>query len=391
MGRKGFLYVTALGVVTLLAIACASLLIRSSTELLLSEHTEYQMAALHLAEGGVDQAAHNLRTPTDLTDDVTAGTLPTGSFTIDVPPQSLGNSLWRVAAHGRSIKDASHTRDVEAVFRLTPESLFQYALFGDATLNVSGNGNVDSYDSRLGAYDACLSGCGGSTPVMNAGNDGDVGTNATTAGGANLSGSIFIDGQVAVGPGVADPTSVVTGYDPAFISGDPKVTSQSDVFPMPDVTIPAGLICDDYTVQGNKTVTLTPGTYCYHDLTIQGGGTLTSSGSVTVYLTGALVAKGDSTVGVATNPTEMVVLMSSTGQASLEEGTLTGSTEFYGALYGPKATLNISGNAKVFGSIVAKTVNLTGSAEIHYDEAMTDLSNVSNLYTTKMISWRDLN
>ena len=289
MRREGFIYVAALGVVALLAIACASLLIRSSTEVLLSEYTERQLAAFHLAEAGVDQAARNLRTPTDLTDDVTAGTLPTGSFTIDVPPQSLGNSLWKVTAHGSSVKDPAHIRDLEAVFELAPESVFRFALFGDTKLNVSGSGNADSYDSRLGAYNACLSGCGGSTPVMNVGKDGDIGTNATTSGGVALSGSIFIDGQVAVGPSVADPSSVVTGYNPAFISGNPKVISQSEVFPMPDVTVPAGLICNDYTVQGNKTVTLAPGTYCYQDLTIQGGGTLTSSGSVTVYLTLSLI------------------------------------------------------------------------------------------------------
>jgi len=431
MNRQGFLYVTSLGLVALLAIACASLLIRSSSELSLSEYTERQLVAFHLAEAGVDQAARNLRTPTDLTDDVTAGTLPTGSFTIDAPPQSLGNSLWKITAHGRSIKDASHTRDVEAVFQLTPQSVFQFALFGDQNINVSGSGNTDSYTSNLYLKDAngnyildgdgkkipvpyggCLiSPCPGSNPPINVSKNGDIGTNSKAPGGVTLTGSIFIDGQVAVGPGVADPTSVVTGYNPAFISGDPKVASQSNVFPMLDVTVPAGLTCNDYTVQGNKTVTLAPGTYCYHDLTIQGGGTLTSgtsSGPVTIYLTGALIAKGNSIVGYANdpkrggnesqfdyakdvgNPTAMAFLMSSTGEATLEEGTLTGSTEFYGLLYGPKATIKISGNAKVFGSIIAKTVNLTGSAEIHYDGAMTHLY-VSNLYATKMISWRDLN
>jgi hypothetical protein len=225
-----------------------------------------------------------------------------------------------------------------------------------------------------------------------------VGTNAITPGGITVSGSIFIEGQVAVGPNVPDPTSVVTGYTPAFITGNPKVVSQSSAFPMPPVTVPAGLTCSDLTIQGNTTTTLSPtggplgnGTYCYGNLTLSGGSTLTASGSVTVYLTGQLVASGNSTVGVPTTPKNMLFLMDSTAGASLQDGTISGSTKFYGAVYGPPATIPISGNADVYGSIIGKQINVTGSATVHYDEGLTDLTTVSNIYQRTVVSWRDLN
>ena len=159
---------------------------------------------------------------------------------------------------------------------------------------------------------------------------------------------------------------------------------------MPNVTVPDGLTCTDQTVGGSETVTLAAGTYCYRNLTIQGNGTLTASGSVTVYLTGELTAQGNSSVGVPTDPTEMVFLMTSTSEATIEQGEITGSNLFYGAIYGPQATINITGNAEVYGAIIADRVNLSGSAEIHYDEAVNTITEVSNLYQTSVVYWQEL-
>jgi len=41
-------------------------------------------------------------------------------------------------------------------------------------------------------------------------------------------------------------------------------------------------------------------------------------------------------------------------------------------------------------SIVAKTVNVTGSASIHYDEALTDITDISNLSKATLVAWREL-
>jgi len=395
--KRGFVYVASLLFITVLTIIGTSMLVRSVSESSQSERFANQSIALHIADAGVDQAAQNLRTPTDLTDDITTKALPTGTFTLDTPV-SLGANTWKVVSHGYSAKEPTRKRNIEAVYSLVPQSVFQFALFADQRITADGSTNTDSYDSRLGAYGACLSGCGGGSPVYNTGRNGDIGTNGTTAGSVALSGgSIFVDGQVAVGPGVSNPTSVVTGYNPALITGGTSppsdtqdVVSQSSTFPMPNVTVPDGLTCTDRTVQGNETVTLATGTYCYRNLTIEGNGTLTASGSATVYLTGQLTAQGNSSVGVATDPTKMVFLMTSTSEATIEQGTITGSNLFYGAIYGPQATINITGNAKVYGAIIADRVNLTGSAEIHYDEAVATLTNISNLYQTSVVYWQEL-
>jgi hypothetical protein len=378
----------SLGIITVLTTLGAAFLVRSLNEGQLGQRDSVRQRAFFLAEAAVDRASLNLRTPYDPTDDVLTGTLPTGTFQVDDPPEPLGGLRWRVTTRGQSGGDL---RRIEAVFLLTPQSVFQYALFGAQNINVSGNAATDSYDSRNGAY----------APAT-AGHNGDIGTNSssTDPAGVTVDGSIFIDGQVAVGPDATDPTAVVEGYNPTFITGGTSppsdtqdVVSQTATFPMPPVVVPPELTCTDLDVSSQTIVALPAGTYCYRNLTVQGGASLTSdgSGAVTVYLTGALVARGNSTVGYPVDPRQMVFLMGSSGAATLEEGTMTGTTGFYGGLYAPNATINISGNAEVFGSIVAKTVNVTGSAAVHYDEALTDVTAVSNIYQRTLVSWRDLN
>ncbi len=384
MNQRGIVMAMALGVVVVVTTLGAAFLLRSLHESLLGNRHANRQAAFYLAEAGLDRASINLRTPTDATDDVLTQTLSTGTLQIESTTE-LQPQVWRVISRGTS---QGEVRRIEAVYQLTPQSAFQWSLFGSQQVNVSGNAQTDSYDSRIGPY---------SDPGNKAQN-GDLGTNATTPGGITVSGSIFIEGQVAVGSNVPNPTSVVTGYSPAFITGNPTVVSQSSSFPMPPVTVPAGLTCGDLTIQGNTTTSLSPtggplgnGTYCYSNLTLSGGSTLTASGSVTVYLTGQLVASGNSTVGVPATPKNMLFLMDSTAGALLQNGTLSGSTKFYGAVYGPQATITISGNADVYGSIIGKQINVTGSASIHYDEALTDLTTISNLYQRSVVSWRDLN
>ena len=388
--RHGSVMMISLGVIVVAATLGASIMMRSLGERDLGQRYATRERAFELAEAALDRASFNLRTPQDATDDILTATLPTGTYQVDAPLTQLGPTLWRVTTSGTS---GQEQRRIEAVFQLVPVSVFQFALFGDQQVDVSGSAITNSYDSSIGPYDD-----NASSPGHNANHHGDIGTNGVTAGGVTVGGSIFVDGQVAVGAGVANPLSVVSGYNPAFITGGTSppsdtqdVIAQGSAFPMPPVTVPANLPCSNFTVTGNTVITLPPGDYCYHDLTIQGGGTLTTSGAgVRVYLTGALIARGNSTVGYAADPMKMQFLMSSGGSAAIEEGTITGSTLFYGGLYGPSSTINITGNAEVFGSIIARQVNVSGSAVIHYDEHLSTSTVVPNVYQRALVSWREL-
>ena len=385
MNRRGMVMVLSLGTLVFISAVGATMLMRSLNEAQLSRRSAARQSAFHLADAAIDQAARNLKTPTDTSDDVTSRTMETGTFQLDTPVPDPNNAqVYRVTVHGTS---SGETRDLEAVFQLLPKSVFQFALFGSQTVSVSGNATTDSYDSRNGAYHAGA-----------AGHDGDIGTNSTATGGVAVSGSIFVDGQVAVGSGATNPTSVVTGYNPAFITGGTSppsdtqdVVAQSQNFPMPDVTIPSGCETTLPSSVHNVRTFVSGVTYCPPgDMTVNGNDTFTATGPVKIYLAGQLIVNGNATIGVASQPTWMQFLVSSTGSATLTD-TITGSTLFYGTMYAPKATVNISGNAQLYGSIIAKTVNITGSAEIHYDEAATQITDTANLYQAKLVAWQELN
>lgn len=384
--QRGFVLLLSLGVVVFFSLAIVAILVRSVWQSTASTRIYNRSSALNLADAAVDQAALNLVTA-GTADDLLTATLAGGTFQIE-SVQAVTGTLSRVTVRGTS---GTEVRRVEAIIRLTPKSIFQFALFGDQNVTVSGSAITDSYNSTAGPYSS------GS-------HNGDIGTNATTAGGVVVSGSIFVDGQVAVGSTASNPQSVVTGYNPAFITGGTSPPSdtqdivlQGSTFPLTPLTVPAGMTCNDYTIQGSTTTTLSPtggpngdGVYCYRNLTVQGSGVLTASGPVTVYVTGQLIARGSSRVGVVSSPKQMVVLMTSTAEATLEQGTLTGSTDFYGALYAPNSTITITGSADIYGSIIAKAVNLTGSAEIHYDEALNQVPQAANTFTTTRVAWREL-
>ena len=375
--QRGFLLVLAVFLLTFFTAWISIGLRRSTTELVTAETSHSAYRASHLAEAGLDQVIDNLRT-IDGADDVFAGTLSGGNFAIQQPLTVLSSLTYQAQIDGTS---ANVQRTIEAVLRVTPLSLFRFAAFGDDGITLNGANFIDSYDSRNGPYDL----------VTNSNDEGDVGTNANGAGAIILDGnSLFVNGQLSVGPDVENPESVVTGFDPDQIAGDPPVVSRPE-FPMPTVQIPEGITCNPLTLTGNITYTLpSPGTYCFSALKVKSGAVLTSTGPVTVYLTESLAFEGNSTIGVASDPSDFLVLMESGTQVTIA-GAIEGNAEFYGAMYGPDADFSIAGNADIYGSIIGNTVTISGSARLHYDEALADVDILSNEGVVELLSWQELN
>jgi hypothetical protein len=390
------IYVAAL----LTLIASASLL-RSLSEHSLGGRSRAQHQAFALAETAVDASLRNLRAGQfgNLTTTNLAGGLYWAAVADAVQDPSLLALQRRISAHGQY---QSEQRDVEALAQLTPVSVFGDALFGDEQVIVRGNATTDSYDSRVGAYGEPRVDAVGNTlldergdPILNQDDHGDVGTNATTTepepSGIDVSGSIGINGQVVVGSDATDPNSVVEINGGAvIITADPPVVSQATPMLMPEMSVPAGLTCSDQSVIEEVTLPSANGPYCFHNLQVTGGGILTTDGPVEVYITGRLAATGNTVVGVAAHPAWMLFLLTSTQDATVSEATVSGTTSFYGGLYAPSATITIRGDAEIFGSVVANTIDLAGNASVHYDEAMSEREGPIGSYETRVLFWRDL-
>jgi len=376
--EAGYLIVACLFVTAILLNLALVGLGRASQDLGVANHSSASHQAFHTAEAGLDQAVINLRT-IDGADDLFGGTLAGDTFTIHQPLTILSPLMYHVQVEGVS---GHARRTIEAVLRVTPLSLFRFAAFGDEKVTLDGNNYIDSYDSRNGAYHL----------LTNANDEGNVGTNAAAAGAITLDGnSLFVNGQLSVGPSAAaDPATVVTGFDASHIAGDPPVISRP-AYPMPTVQIPEGITCNPLTLNGSVTYTLpSPGTYCFSRLKVESGAILTSTGPVTVYLTESLEFAGNSTVGVVNAPSHFLILMESGTRVTIE-GAIEGNAEFYGAMYGPDAAFDIAGNADIYGSIIGNEITVAGSARLHYDEALEDVDILSNEGLVALLAWQELN
>ena len=231
-------------------------------------------------------------------------------------------------------------------------SLFTGAVFANQTVRITGNGTVDSYDSRDGPYCAAA-----------AGSNGDVGTNGTANGAVTLTGNATVRGDAWVGPG-ADPNAAVTLTGNASITGQKLAMSAPRV--LAPVTIPDGLGCGgNLSVCGNTTLTLPGGTYRYHNVSVSGNGRINFTGPATLYVSGTVSISGNGVTTAANSPPNLVIYVAGSGSVSVS-----GNGNFYGAVYAPQSMVSTTGNGARFGALIGNTVRITGNGGVHYDEAL---------------------
>ena len=65
----------------------------------------------------------------------------------------------------------------------------------------------------------------------------------------------------------------------------------------------------------------------------------------------------------------------------------TGNSSFYGAVYAPHGRLDPGGTTDIFGSFVARQIDVGGTARFHYDEALARQA-PDSFRRLKRVSWR---
>jgi hypothetical protein len=235
-----------------------------------------------------------------------------------------------------------------------------------------------------------------------------VGTNGVTAGAITLTGNSIVNGDVATGPG--GTVSLGSGTS---ITGTITHDMAKDV---PSVVVPTdltGLVNQgNYSASGHSTGLLTAGDYKYSQLSISGNATVTISGKVRLYITanpslsisgngmlivapgaeleiytaGSCSISGNGIANQTNVPKNLLLFSTYTGNNGMS---FSGNADLYGVLYAPDTNVACSGNASLYGSMVGNTVSLTGNAELHYDEALTDVSTGFFPCTYIIQSWRE--
>ena len=116
------------------------------------------------------------------------------------------------------------------------------------------------------------------------------------------------------------------------------------------------------TMAAGQTATLADGTYCFHNITVESGGSFVVSGHVTIHLTGALADQGQivNTTGV---PANLQIDSSATGTGRLG---LVGGSDAYLTVYAPGLAVKLAGGP-IFGSLLGRTLTVTGNGSVHVD------------------------
>ena len=326
------------------------------------------------------------------------GSLPAGMTTVVVPRRTRRSSrcsrstptaaasqtiqTWQITSTGTIT--ASRTAVVEVTATLEAQKLpaTLYAAFGTSggcgAITFSGYRARDSYSSSA----ALASGL----PVI-AQSGGNVGTNGnlTVTGSADVYGNLSTP-RVGVGACSAGNVDALTASGGAHVNGSVVQLPQAVTLSSP--TVPTGVPTTAYNGNGqtllngasvgNVTVTTGTLTLCAPGLTctinvnsikFTGNGTIVVATGATVVLN--VVGSGDTTpidlvggttVNASFDPSHLQILYAGTGTVKL--GGNSNSSEM---VYAPNAAVETSGTGDVYGSIVASTINVSGTGAIHYD------------------------
>jgi hypothetical protein len=342
----------------------------------------------------------------------TVGTIPiTGPARASDNPQDTKlrrlSLRWERFTNGiltpHSLNAPQVSRRIEAIVR--PISAFDQAIMSVGVVDLTNqNIVVDSYDSSdptkstNGLYDPAKRQENGDIAtdgqLIEAGNAqiyGDVATNAgTVSGAANITGierTDFYQEPIPIGaPSWADSSS-------ASITGTTTINANAT----------KGSVASRYTfssisLSGNKTLTLAGnanGSQTYIEIYVIGDMSVTGTGQIvvqpgvtaTIYFAGNVDISGNGVLNSNNQPGDLTLYGIQPPTNSSEHVSIGGNSQISASIYAPghDVTVNGSGsNGHVYGSIIGKTVTMTGVSNLHYDEKLSSTGVINNY---KIVSW----
>jgi len=312
-----------------------------------------------------------------------------------------------LTAHAISAPQVS--RRLEAI--VSPVSSFNQAVMSVGVVDLTNqNIVVDSYDSRDpnkstdGLYDPSkrqengdLATDGNLIEAGNAQIYGDVATNAgTVSGAANITGTErtdFYQEPIPVGapswPSINSTPSTVTNT--TILTASATKGSANSRYQLSAISI-----------NGNQTLTLAgnpDGSKTYIEIYVTGDISVTGTGQITVqpgviatiYFVGNVDVAGNGIINSNNQPGDLQLYGIQPADGSSEHVNLGGNGQISASVYAPNHDVSINGggtSGHVFGSVVGKTVTMTGVTNLHYDEAL-GAQGIVNSY--RIVSWFEEN
>ena len=136
----------------------------------------------------------------------------------------------------------------------------------------------------------------------------------------------------------------------------------------------------DLNVNAGKVANLPAGNYYLQNVTIAPNGQLNILGPVTIYFYGTFGLNGRASIAsnLPKNLKIVGVVHPNTG-AMPGAITLGSQSILYANVYSPQSAITMSGSAAIYGSIVGKSIDMTGTSDIYYDLSLSGGSGVAQV------------
>ncbi|HEY8666797.1 MAG TPA: pilus assembly protein TadG-related protein [Tepidisphaeraceae bacterium] len=218
-------------------------------------------------------------------------------------------------------------------------------LVGLNSVSISGSGNTNSFNSSTGTYSLA-------TALSN----GDVLSN----GNITVAGTGIIHGDAH--PGIGKTVSI-TGQ--GSVTGTKTPLNFQLRYTTP--TLPATYMNAGAVNITSGTFTVSGGNYYCSSLNISNSATFNCQGPVSVYCSGPVSISGGTIKTYLNRPSNFQIFMLNSSSV-----TLNGQANFYATIYAPLSDFYQSGQADIYGSVIAKTLNFSGTwaGGVHYDESL---------------------
>ena len=308
-----------------------------------------------------------------------------------------------LTAHALAAPQVS--RRAEAI--VSPVSSFSVAIMAVGTLDLNNqNIVVDSYDSRdsnkstNGLYDVAKRQQNGDIAtdgnIIDAGNAhiyGDVATNSgTVTGAANITGierTDFYQEPIPVGA----PNWSVVNTSVTNVTGNATITADTT-----SGTVNSRYQLSGLSLSGTKTLTIAGNPdgsptyveiYVTGDISLSGGAQVVVQPGVSakIYFAGNVDVSGNGILNSNNQPRDLQLYGIQPNTGTNKHVNLGGNGQIIASVYAPGHDVTVNGGGSsghVFGSVVGKTVVMTGVTNLHYDEALGGVGLINNY---RIVSW----
>jgi hypothetical protein len=293
-----------------------------------------------------------------LTSSGAAASAPSGSYAI-VPSNAVAGPSTNLAGN-YTVAFQNGSLHVQAV-----------GIIGLNGVSVSASGGkIDAFDSTHGVYNSSTNHSSTAFALSNGplsfSGVSLFGNALSTQGSVSVASGAAVSGFVTAGTTVSNAGVVggtVTQHAPSATLSLPTGAACSPLSSRTGISGGSFSLSSGSLTVKSGTVKLASKTYCFNNVTVLSGATLSVTGAVTMNLKGKLVGKGQ-IVSTTNLPARLHInsSYSSSGGVSIVGGTKAAMT-----ILAPKTSVTVSGGS-FFGTVLAATVNLTGGIQFHADQ-----------------------